>query len=61
MVVQANRLAAIALSEELQMLVVRTKTREASKVAADLDGCLKALQALESSLVTFPSLTLDVG
>lgn len=56
MVVQANQLASIALSEELQVLVGRTETKKASKVAADLDGCLKALQALEEALVTIPVL-----
>lgn len=60
MVVQANHLAAITLSEKLHTLVARNETRKASKVAADLNGCLKALQVLESSLVTFPNLAREV-
>lgn len=60
MVVQANQLAAIALSEEVHNLVGRAESKAASKVAAGLDGCLKALEVLESSLVTFPILDRDM-
>jgi hypothetical protein len=61
MVVQANHLAAVALSEELAGLIARNQSRTASKVAADLNGCLKALQILESSLVAFPDATRGEG
>lgn len=60
MVVQANQLASIALSEELSSLIGRTETKKASKIAINLDSCLKALEALEESLVMFPVLDRDI-
>ncbi|KIW12606.1 hypothetical protein PV08_09884 [Exophiala spinifera] len=57
MMVQAFRLAAKALSNEVQNCIARMDTERASSMTARLDACLKGLCELKKSLVMFP----DVG
>jgi hypothetical protein len=54
LVVQAHKLAAKALADEIQSSVFKLDTQRIPELTGGLDNCMQGLQSLREALVMFP-------
>lgn len=61
MVMQAYKLAAKGLAEEIQKFILTAGPKRISDLSTGLDSCLQELQGLRSTLVMCPATEWDDG
>ncbi|KAF4221557.1 hypothetical protein CNMCM5878_008805 [Aspergillus fumigatiaffinis] len=58
--VQAHKLAAKALADEIQCSISQMDARRISELTVGLESCMQGLQRLQAALVVFPEMSSDI-